>query len=212
VWSILRLLFLLLIPAVASASVNGGATVTVNGETSPVINQYSAGGDPAAYFGNECGTPAGYDTYTGGTGIAVWTNNAVTCPGDGTRTVDSLEVFAKNGGGSVGNVNMALYDSTGATVIATWTGQVAVSSGTASWITGTMSGTPTCTGGTTYLIAVGTDTPGATNTQIAYTTPGGTNIKYKTTVDYTTSFPEPLPTPTGTDPIYYCLRAHVAAE
>jgi hypothetical protein len=147
-------LLVLLIPFLLGASTWNGATVTkFNGSTVTKINEVtiSAGGQAAAYFGNL--TPSGSSTDTFNT-TAAWNGNIVfTCPGTGTRTIDSLGIYAKSAGGTPGKVDIGLYD-TSLNLLLHASSPPTVSSTSLSWIEVTgFTGTAQCTGGTNYKLA-----------------------------------------------------------
>lgn len=148
----------------------------------------------SAYFGScdSSGNPIGSNTNDDPTAIFAC---KFTCPGSGSQTVLDVASYGKTTGGT-STQRMAIYDSTGATLIAQ-SNTVTTSSITEDWITYALSAT--LTGGTVYQIA------------LTFTGSGYTSTKYNTALsgntgwiasDYTSGFPTPLPTLTYAGGMY----------
>jgi hypothetical protein len=166
----------------------------------------SSSGQAAAYFGlNEVGgsswPPSG----------AIWMRNegyttGFGCPGTGTRTIDSLEVYASAGiEGRV--VRVAVYNAANA-LICQHNGTVSTPDGDGpKWYGGatSLTGTCQCTGGTTYYLAWSVN--GSSVTFYYNSSSGGST--YGST-DYTGGFPNPLADGTSDDTVW-SVRGHVAA-
>lgn len=189
-----------------------------------VIDSYRfAAAQPAAYFGNvdssgnHLAYPSApsfdwYGAYTFGNNRLL---NSFVCPGTGQRTLDLLGVFMDNrGGGSSGNVRMAIYTyeiyTQTLVKICEWSSSqnVTAALGTGAWYdSGTFTGSTALTGGVEYVVAFSTD---GGLPRFGYTTSGGQNMAVNTGSDYTAGFPDPISL-AGTAAYKLALRARVAA-
>lgn len=123
----------------------------------------------------------------------VWT---YTCPGTGTRAVQSIELWCKSSGGTPGAVRLAVYD-TGLNLIGEGNSTSSVSSTTVGWFGhvntadlkpagGSGGQAVNLTGGTNYVFAYSTT---SSDVRIAYVASAG--AKY-VAADYSTGYPSTL--------------------
>jgi hypothetical protein len=169
-----------------------------------------SGSQAAAYFGNNQ-TSADFESNS--TVVLYNVAIAFTCPGTGTRTIDSLDVYAKSNGGTPGSITMGLgTNANPSTVLFYGTTPVSINNTTAQWWSQTsFTGTAQCTGGTIYKMFVSfaksTD-PRIGRISAGYTTG---DYLYNESGDYTGGWPGTIAT-NGADGGYaYGMRAHVAA-
>jgi hypothetical protein len=144
----------------------------------------------------------------------LWNNTAVdvfTCPGSGSQTVNEITADL-NISGAAANALCAIYDSTGATLIAQGTAAVAISGATDTWQghVGQANITPnpaTLTGGTSYVLVVTVSTGNGGTTHGDATT----NSSKFDTVDRTAGFSGALPAGTIAQPMWPVRVGVVAA-
>lgn len=145
------------------------------------------------YFG-ETTTSSNLDSHAVFT-ILNYTNDGgrFTCPGSGNQTLVELSAWVKSGGGTPGNIRMALFEAGTGTVnkIAEGTAEVTVSSTTLGWVghlaaTSITPNPTTLTGGTDYTIVLCGDA-----NDVKMTFNAGGDQRFNTT-DYTGGFPSSL--------------------
>lgn len=133
-------------------------------------------------------------------GYTIRNNNALnpfTCPGSGTRVVQSLEIWCRSVGGVPGVLLIAIYD-TSLNLVGQGTAAVTVSSTTAGWVghtttlllkpAGGIAGQAVnLTGGTNYILAYSCSSG---DTKIPYN-PNGNTMYFQNT-NNTAGFPNPL--------------------
>lgn len=173
------------------------------------------GGQAAAFIGNNLDgsgniiTDSGTDTIQGAT---VW-GVAFTCPGTGTRTLDSLGGFVVSPGGTPVGHRFGIY--TGAGAFIAQTGQLSTSSTTALWVVSssyfdvTLSalGTVNLTGGSQYIHTTSGSSAAST---IHYKSIVSAATQFNVVDGYTLGFPATLTGGTETDQ-EFAVRGHVAA-
>lgn len=179
------------------------------------ISGGGGGGQAAAFIGNNLDgsgniiTDSGADTIQGAT---VW-GVAFTCPGTGTRTLDSLGGFVVSPSGTPVGHRFGIY--TGAGTFVAQTGQLSTSSTTALWVTSssffdvTLSvlGTVNLTGGSQYILTAGGNSADST---IHYKSIVSAATQFNGVDGYTLGFPATLVGGTETDQ-EFAVRGHVAA-
>ncbi|SRR5258708_6326968 len=145
------------------------------------------------YFGlcDSSGNPSGAAAANTGSAETDWnTSQVYTCPGSGTQVIQEISADVKNVTNY--NIRLAVYDVTGATLIAQGTAAVAVSGAADSWqghlTAANITPNPAnLTGGTNYIIAI----TSSGDTQTNHAVSGGTD-KFSATDD-TGGFPASLP-------------------
>lgn len=174
----------------AAALFCSAATIVIHG---PARHAAAASTE---YFGNTDTTAATSFDEWGGYTIR-WRSDATayyTCPGSGSRTLQSMELYCKSNGGTPGTIRLALFD-TSLNLVAEGSATVTVSSTTVGWVghltaadlrpVGGSSGDPiTLTGGTNYLPAYSAS---SSDVRIAYEVVG-TSMTYLNN-NYTGGFP-----------------------
>lgn len=161
------------------------------------------------YFGlcDSAGNPTGSATdSSGGSAASLWNNTAVdvfTCPGSGSQTVNEITADI-NIASSGANVRCAIYDSTGATLIAQGSAAIAISGTVDSWQghIGQANITPnpaTLTGGTSYILIVSNSAGGAVGTTHGDVT---TNSAKFDLTDRTGGYSGALPAGTISNPLW----------
>jgi uncharacterized Zn-binding protein involved in type VI secretion len=122
------------------------------------------------YFGlcNAAGVASQSHTDNSGGAYYIWNNNAnfpFTCPGTGTQNIVELSAMVHIGTGTP-NIRCAVYSADYDTVIAQGTAKVAVSGSSDTWqghMTAASVGNASLTGGTNYVLVVGSDGDMATD-------------------------------------------------
>ena len=115
-----------------------------------------------------------------------------TCPGSGNQVVKELSIYAKSAGGTPGNIQVAIFDSSH-NLLGQGVAEVTVDSTIAAWVGHLTQAdiTPnplTIVGGTQYDLAFAQD---SNDVQYNYTTGSAGDYTYGTT-DYTGGFPATL--------------------
>jgi hypothetical protein len=171
-----------------------------------------ASGQAASYAGANINSSTGNVTTNTGTdavnGVIAW-NDTFTCPGTGTRVIDSMDVYASVPSSTYA-FRLALYTSAG-----NFVGQTAetnITDTTATWqlVTSFLNQAKAalsplnCTGGSSYTLAIGTS---SASVAVVYgTTAGGS---YNATEVCNAGFPSTLPAPTASNE-NFAVRIHVA--
>ena len=152
----------------------------------------------ATYFGQQSGdlidTPS--------EAVTMWCETAYTCPGSGSQNIQELSVSCYQVGAA--NIRLGVYNSTGTTLIAEGTSEVAVAAngGAPAWqghmtqasVKAAGGSSPgVLTGGASYRLAISQDA--ANNLKYNLLTTGAAGLFSGKFTDYTGGMPSALPVP-----------------
>ena len=167
----------------------------------------------ATYFGNQTESAEDWDSSSP---IAAWYVNGYVCPGSGTQNIQELSSKCCLEGANPANIRLGVYNSSGTTLIAEGTGEVAVSGSSPTTWQGHMTQSAVkaaggaspgqLVGGTTYLLVVANDQGGTYILYSRRSLAGG--LSYYPT-DYTSGMPASISQDGALDH-EYCIRCGVS--